>query len=270
MEEQKAPLQQGSARTDATKDQTPPPPWRTEGLPEAETLKKRPPWVKWVWWLLLYGGLFAILTMQDRLGSPLVVPYTEFKAQIASKNVKEIFAKGNSVQGVLKASKPVPGHPGIKYSQFVTERPTFATDNLLSELDSNGATVQARPLVQERGFLANLLISVAPMIVMIGLWSLILKRQQNSMGGLGGLFGGRETKPVDPHTVRVTFDDVAGIDKVKAGDQRDRQLPEGPGKISPLGRPRAQGCAPGWCTWHRQDSVSAGDRGRGQSPLLQR
>ena len=216
MEEQKAQLKSGSARTDASNDQASPPPWRTEGLPRAETRKRRPRWVNWVGWLLLYGGLFAILTIQDRLTSPLVVPYTEFKAQIAAKNVKDVFAQGNSVQGALKVPKPVPGHPGIKYSQFVTERPTFATDNLLSELDSNGTTVQAKPLVQERGFLANLLISIAPMIIMIGLWSFLLKRQQKSMGGLGGLFGGRATKPVDPQTVRVTFDDVAGIDEVKA------------------------------------------------------
>jgi cell division protease FtsH len=32
----------------------------------------------------------------------------------------------------------------------------------------------------------------------------------------GGLLGGRARKPVDPETVRVTFDDVAGIDEVEA------------------------------------------------------
>jgi cell division protease FtsH len=110
----------------------------------------------------------------------------------------------------------VPGQQAVTYQQFTTERPTFAADDLLSELAASGATVQANPLVQERGFLANLLISMAPLLLMFGLYGFFLKRQQKSMGGLGGLFGSRATKPVDPETARVTFDDVAGIDEVKA------------------------------------------------------
>jgi hypothetical protein len=47
----------------------------------------------------------------------------------------------------------------------------------------------------------------------------VFRRQQQAMGGLGGgLFGGGEKKkPIDPEDVRVTFDDVAGIDEVEAG-----------------------------------------------------
>jgi cell division protease FtsH len=195
-----------------------PPPWRTEGLPQAEKKNgQRPGWPGWVRWLLLYGVLFGILTMQDHLSGPLVIPYSEFKAQVASKNIREVFARGNTVQGELKAARPVPGQKAGKYQQFQTERPTFATDDLLTELANDGATVQAKPLVQERGFLANLLISMAPLLLLFALTSFWLRRQQSAMGaGLGGLFGGRTAKPIDPETVRVTFDDVAGIDEVKA------------------------------------------------------
>lgn len=41
------------------------------------------------------------------------------------------------------------------------------------------------------------------------------QRQQGAMGGIGGLLGGGKQKRVDPETVRVTFDDVAGIDEVE-------------------------------------------------------
>ena len=46
----------------------------------------------------------------------------------------------------------------------------------------------------------------------------MFKRQQKAMGGgLGALLGGGGTrKPVNPETVRVTFEDVAGIDEVEA------------------------------------------------------
>ena len=46
-----------------------------------------------------------------------------------------------------------------------TERPTFATDDLLSELTAGGATVRATSIVQQRGFLTNLLISFAPILL---------------------------------------------------------------------------------------------------------
>src|SRR4029453_12568288 len=42
----------------------------------------------------------------------------------------------------------------------------------------------------------------------------MFKRQQGAMGGLLG--GGGKQKRVDPETVRVTFEDVAGIDEVEA------------------------------------------------------
>jgi cell division protease FtsH len=157
-----------------------------------------------------------VLTLQDRIAGPQAVPYTEFKVQVASRNVQEVFARGNTIQGALKQPKPVPGEEKGTYEKFTTERPTFAADDLLSELSSNEATVRAKPLVQERGFLANLLMSMAPLLLLFGFYAFMIRRQQKAMGGLGGLFGAGARKPVDPETVRVTFEDVAGIDEVEA------------------------------------------------------
>jgi cell division protease FtsH len=175
----------------------------------------------------LYLALFAVFTVQDRLAGPQPIPYTEFKAQVARRNVEAVFARGNTIQGALKQPAPVPSPPepaagprepraeaGGNYQRFTTERPTFATDDLLSELMANGAVVRAKPLVQERGFLANVLMSMAPLLLLFGFYALVFKRQQKMMGG--GLFGGLGRKPVDPQSVRVNFEDVAGIDEVKA------------------------------------------------------
>src|SRR5690606_13344539 len=51
-------------------------------------------------------------------------------------------------------------------------------------------------------------------LLLIAFWIWLFRRQQNLLGG-GGLLGGARKKPVDPETVRVTFDDVAGIDEVE-------------------------------------------------------
>jgi cell division protease FtsH len=165
-------------------------------------------------WVGGYLMLFGVLTLQDRLSGPQPVPYTDFKNQVTDKNVAELFARGDSIEGQLKKAVAIPGQQDRTYQQFTTERPTFASDDLLTELTAGGATVRATPLVQQRGFLANLLISFAPLLLLVGFYVWMFKRQQGAMAG--GLLGGGKQKRVDPETVRVTFDDVAGIDEVEA------------------------------------------------------
>jgi cell division protease FtsH len=165
-------------------------------------------------WLIGYLLLFGVLTVQDWLSGPEAVPYTEFKLQAGNKNVAEVFSRGDSIEGQLRKAAPIPGEQNRSYQQFTTERPTFASDDLLAELTAGGATVRATSLVQQRGFLTNLLISFAPMLLLVGFYVWMFRRQQGAMAG--GLLGGGKQKPVDPETVRVTFDDVAGIDEVEA------------------------------------------------------
>jgi len=167
--------------------------------------------------MILWGAagllLFSTLTMQERLSEPDAVSYTEFKHQVEAKNVHEVFAHGESIEGRLKKEVPLPDRQDRRYQQFTTERPTFAKDDLLGELTSTGATVRAKPIVQQRGFLMNILVSVAPLVLLFVFWSWMLRRQQSAMGGM---LGGGKQRRVDPETVRVTFADVAGIDEVEA------------------------------------------------------
>ena len=190
-------------------------PWRTEGLPKgAQPTTPRRRWQTAAIWLVGYLILFGVLTVQDRMSGPQPVAYTEFKTQVANKNVGELFARGNSIEGQLKKAAPQPGQADRSYQQFTTERPTFANDDLLRELIEDGASVRATPLVQQRGFLTNLLISFAPILLLVAFYVWMFKRQQGAMAG--GLLGGGKQKRVDPETVRVTFEDVAGIDEVEA------------------------------------------------------
>ncbi len=189
-------------------------PWRTEGIPSGPAAKRGSGWMRWALWPVGYLILFAMFTYQDRMSGPEAVSYTEFKSQVASKNVKEVFARGDTIQGALKKAAPLPDQQDRTYDKFTTERPTFATDDLLAELIGGEATVRAKPLVQERGVLTNLLFSIGPLLLLFGFYFWMFRRQQRAMGG--GILGGRARKPVDPETVRVTFADVAGIDEVEA------------------------------------------------------
>jgi cell division protease FtsH len=191
-------------------------PWRTEGLPAAAPEGGN----KGRWWrtllvVVLYIGVFAALSVEDQQSKPHSIPYTEFKAQVRDNNIAEVFAKGQTIDGSLRSEEPLPGGAGSNYVKFTTERPLFADDSLLSELEQNGVTVRATPLVNERGVLTNLLISVAPIALLV-LFYLWLFKKQSGMLGVGGFAAGKKFQPVDPEKVRVTFKDVAGIDEVEA------------------------------------------------------
>lgn len=167
-----------------------------------------------------YLVVFILLSLQDGLGGPTTVPYTEFTAQVQQHNVAEVFSRGQTIEGTLREPKPVPGENASApeaptYQRFTTERPTFAEDDLLAQLQQGGATVSATPLTQDRGILVNLLISVAPMLLLFAFWYWLFRRGQSAMSGMFGGVGAGRRKPVDPQSVRVTFDDVAGIDEVE-------------------------------------------------------
>jgi cell division protease FtsH len=194
-------------------------PWRTEGLPEDHGDDRGPRrprnWGRLALWLALaFVVLFGVLSLQDRQAQPPTIPYTTFVEQVQAKNVTQVFANDETIQGTLRTPQPVPGGPsGTTYGSFTTTRPAFANDNLLAELQQSGAVVSATPVTQQRGVLTNLLFSLLPIVLLVLFYVWLFRRQRQLT--TGGLFGGTPRRPVDPQSVRVTFQDVAGIDEVE-------------------------------------------------------
>ena len=207
-------------------------PWRTEGLPERRPGTPRRRWAFLAIWVLGYLVLFGMFTAQDRLNAPATIAYTEFKSQVANRNVAAVFARGDTIEGELRKAAPLPDQADRTYQQFTTERPTFAGDDLLAQLTAGNAAVRATPLVQQRGLLTNLLFSIAPFLLLIGFYVWMYRRQQ---GAMGGLLGGGKQRRVDPESVRVTFEDVAGIDEVEAEINEVVDFLKDPGKYRRVG-----------------------------------
>ena len=174
------------------------------------------------WWGLAVTAVIVFLLVYVGLnylgqGNEPTISYTEFSRQVDEGNVEKIYSKGDAIQGQLKEAQDDPDGDG-EYTKFKTQRPAFADDDLWQSLDRRDVTVTAQPVVQQRGLVSNLLLSLVPIVILVAVWIFFARRIGGGMGGAGGMLGRKAPpKPVElrPGTQRTTFADVAGIDEVK-------------------------------------------------------
>ncbi|WP_371618101.1 ATP-dependent zinc metalloprotease FtsH [Streptomyces sp. NBC_00454] len=190
-------------------------PWRSEGAPPTPPPKKRMPggWRGLILTALIVYLITNLVLSFFNEGDEATISYTEFSKQVANGNVSKIYSKGDAIQGQLKTGQPKPDGDKGDYTKFVSQRPAFADDDLWANLTKQNVVVTASPVVEQRSFLANLLLSLAPMLLLVLLWVFIARRMGAGMGGLGRK---APPKPVELEGAkRTTFEDVAGIDEVE-------------------------------------------------------
>jgi cell division protease FtsH len=222
-------------KTRSPSSDTPPPPWRTEGVPSAPKKRSYRPSAKF-WWILI--GLLALNWFIGAWATatklPATIPYTEFREQLEAGNVAEVRSRGDTIEGMFR-EPTAPRDSTKKIDEFRTERPTYAQDDLLHDLDANGVVVRAESLTQRTPLWQQLLIGFAPTLLFVGLFVLLMRRAGGALGGLGGI-GRSKARRVDSETgPRVTFDDVAGIEEVKGELSEIVDMLRNPDKYRRLG-----------------------------------
>ena len=203
-------------------------PWRVEGereggsgsdrdKPERGNGMPRVPGSRRFWRFLLVLLILNIVLAQLIPSSEdqrLDVPYTFFRQQVTAGNVKEVNAKNDVIQGQFR--KEVKFEKKGPETNFETVRPTFAQDDeLLKLLLEKKVEVNARPIDEGRGFLATLLLSFGPTLLIVGLFIYFIRRSAAAAGGGALALGRSKAKRYDASAMRVTFEDVAGIDEVE-------------------------------------------------------
>ncbi len=178
-----------------------------------------------LWFVLLVIALnwISVLVFQPSSGQPRVtVPFNPFFLQeVQTGQVKSISTKGDTVQGTFTAKLRYPSNDkkATPTTLFATEIPTFWNGAQLSALlKEKGVEINAKPTTTGQSLLAELLLGFGPTLLIVGLFVLIARRAARAGGGMGALgnFGRSQARRVDPEKIRVTFDDVAGIDEAKA------------------------------------------------------
>jgi cell division protease FtsH len=169
-------------------------------------------------WIILFLALLAVnfyfsaRAMQP--SSRVRVPYSPFfLQQVREGHVKEITAKGTTVQGAFTQKLSYQGSKPT--TRFRTEIPTFADENALSRLlQRKGVVENAVPLDRGAVWWQSLLLGFGPTILFVLLLFWLMRRAGNAQNILGS-FGRSRARRYQPSGDRVTFADVAGIEEAK-------------------------------------------------------
>jgi cell division protease FtsH len=193
------------------------------GMPEQH--KPSPPHRLRGFWIfvlvLLAVNWISVLAFQPP-GQPRVkVPFSPyFLQQMQAGDVKSISSTGDTIQGTFKTKVRYPpsNAKATPTTLFSTQVPAFWNNQSLTALlQSKGVQVNAQNPNPGTSLLAEILLGFGPTLLLVGLFVLFARRAARS-GGMGALgnFGRSQARRVDPEKIRVTFDDVAGIDEAKA------------------------------------------------------
>ncbi len=173
-------------------------------------------------WVVLFVLILALFNLFSGSGSTLQsreVTYSEFVESVENGQVSNVTLDGEQVR--FRRGE----------SDYVTILPTDAevTDLLIA----NDIEVRAEQQAQS-GFQA-FLISVLPILLLIGVWIYFMNRMQGGRGGGAMGFGKSKAKMLTEKQGRVTFDDVAGIDEAKEELEEIVEFLRNPQKFSRLG-----------------------------------
>jgi cell division protease FtsH len=241
MNDQAPPPPNGSTSEGASRSQSgpgsPPPPIRDPGgwgvapapdgrgapePPQPQPPHRRPRFWMVVVAILALNLLISVLISHPPSSEPRVkVPFSPyFLTQVDKGEVKSITSKNDSIQGTFKHHVKFP--PDDKSAKsttlFSTEVPAFWDNaSLTSLLQSKGVEVNAKAPTTGTSLVAELLLGFGPTLLIVLAFILLARRAARSGGGgVLGNFGQSKARRVDSQTIRVTFEDVAGIDEAKA------------------------------------------------------
>jgi cell division protease FtsH len=157
-----------------------------------------------IWYAI--AAMFAVLLIQWWIQAQQVetLPYSQFEALVEAGKVKEVYVTEKHIKGTLKEAL-TDGR-----TRFVTTRVEPALAERLAE---RGVTVTG---VIESTLLRDILSWVLPVLFFFGLWLFLFRRiaERQGMGGLMSI-GKSKAKVYLEKEVKVTFDDVAGVEEAK-------------------------------------------------------
>lgn len=192
--------------------------------------KPKLPKFSWFWFavLVIVNVWFVRSFFGVGAEKAISVPYTLFKTEVESGNVKEVYGKGEHITGIFEEPVLWPRDTIVELGRrqipaevkhFSTVLPAFADTQLETLLIEHQVEISAEPIMEETNPIMGFLFMFGPALLIIGIYLFFIRRlRKGGMGGMGGMgaisgMGKSSARRFDTEKdQKVTFDDVAGID----------------------------------------------------------
>ncbi len=211
-------------------------------------------------WLML--GLVVVIGLAQAYfwapqGDP--ISYSQFKSLLRDGRVADVAISDQTIRGTLKPK----GTSGAKETSFTTTR--IEDPKLVEDLDKFGANYRGE--IASR-WLPELIGWLLPVALILLVSSYFFRRMGSPDGGAMS-FARSRSKVYAEDDVKVSFDDVAGVDEAKDELREIVEFLKTPRSSTNLGGTDTEGRPAGRPARHRQDAAGTSGRRRGQGTLLQ-
>src|SRR5450631_2942849 len=151
------------------------------------------------------------------------ISYSDFISQVEAGKITAVTIQGNDVYGKYE---------GKDGKDFRTYKPNSDAD-LTKTLLEKKVTIVAKP-EEEKFSWFSIFISWFPLILLVGVW-IFFMRQMQVGGGKAMSFGKSRAKLLTESQVKITFEDVAGIEEAKEELNEIISFLKDPKKFTKLG-----------------------------------
>ena len=178
-------------------------------------------------WAIIAIVLVSIFNHYASVGTvPDSLSYSEFLSNVKNGRVAQVHIQSNDAGNNISGSS-------VDGGEFKTFGPP--DPKLVDDLVENKVEITAEPPA-ERSVFVDLILGVAPILLLIGVWVYFMRQMQGGGAGRGAMsFGKSRAKLQGEDQVKVTFEDVAGVEEAKEEVNELVEFLRNPGKFQKLG-----------------------------------
>jgi cell division protease FtsH len=178
-------------------------------------------------WAIIAIVLVSIFNHYANVGTVAdSLAYSEFLSNVRNGQVAQVHIQSNDSGNNISGQ-------GVDGNEFKTFGPP--DPKLVDDLVQNKVEITAEPPA-ERSVFVDLILGVAPILLLIGVWVYFMRQMQGGGAGRGAMsFGKSRAKLQGEDQVKVTFEDVAGVEEAKEEVGELVEFLRNPGKFQKLG-----------------------------------